>query len=1532
MAKKTTKTLEDFGEKIAGARKDMAIKRGPKPSDGEVDTRPGWLRRFKVTQVPNVEPTVMQRYYGQSNEAGKFIIEDTRTKDWRGNHKRATRQVFETQAEAERAVPLLAVSQKHFVRSNYARTPEGKVDPNSSTYEIWRKVSDKKQVKAASQQFASREEAMAYMAQNAAKLMTEGKGFGEEIRPRPERVYRKGPETRAGEVNPKKFLNEFGFRGVQFGNWQDERQKVVDHAYDAMRDLAEVTGFSPEVVGNRLGLAFGARGHGGKNAAAAHYEPVAKAINLTKLSGAGTLAHEWWHATDHLLGNMHKPEAASKPIRKGYEPDFYASHMVTSKGSLDPRVVEAYKEVMDALYHKNEERAIDVSMLERRAEQSRKNLESHIKNLRDSLTRELSYKKRGGAPATEAQLQRFDELAGQLVRGDAEPLKHQWNDANGPSWRNSAGRWTNSTLEALNALHKEVRGASGFSSENSGPLNYVGGSFNAMKGVMGQIAEAKAKPTEIIKKSTDYYQAAKSLDEARSDSYWTTKHEMSARAFEAYVYDKLKEAGRQSDYLVYGVQNNQYAHVGDNVHPYPGGEERVRINAAFDKLMAAMRESGTVKPAETVGLRGWSDKARAASLEARQEKAQSKAPVEVAKSVTETPKPSKAVTRKAKTVTKTAEAANPAIGNNGGPSDSALKAAAKLEAVAKRTIERAEKVAGANRKMNTPRRIRMGNGVVDAAHQDIADAKTALKIAEALRNGEAGALSNVKSLADIRELRRLARAAEHATDRREGRSYKPGGYGLKPEDVSNLGAAKGYVRLEPRDLQEFKDALAGKKGLATDFRTLERFSQAATSGGRTDFSTSDPAVFKAMRNVANAIKKADTLKVKYAHETKHIKYKAGRFLEEVRDFDRAARLAGGAAAEGRQEALKAFLDVRAGKTGIDPIKAAEQNLVGMKLPGFFPTPKPLAERMADLADIRAGQRVLEPSAGTGRLADAAKAKGATVDTVETASTLRDVLAKKGHNLIADDFTAMEAKPQYDRILMNPPFEKGQDIAHVQRAYEMLKPGGKMVAIMGEGAFYRGDKQATEFRTWLEGKGGTNEKLPEGTFKESNTGTNTRLVTITKPAASGEHHVWDDAARAASAEVRAAKAPEKASSAFERAMATSADRAAAPTKSTLAKADDDMFGGPSVKDELAAKARQMEAKGRVGDPMNDGLFGSGMQQTDLVDMAKTAPREPSIEGLKAQMAEVFKPGPKAGHVPGLGNPQEKYWSYQTGTHTPTVADLPEGAIAKGTTDKEFESLSPGMRREIARTAARENVKAGKLDRPTFMMEAQVKPHPEGGHMVKGPGMSDWIRTPGTGSTIDAKAMAWSNVANKVGKLGVAAMIAAPVTAAMVAYDSTKRTASAAGKDDTAATVSAGRAALVAGGSAAAIGYAASKAIEMGAHAVSAVGPTAAKITGRVVPGLGVGLAALGAYQGYQRHGVTGAILGTVGADALLDIPKAPVVGGGKGSRFAGFAKANTTFHAMQATKAPKGGPKGWANPTVQAAAQAAKGRTFQGFKR
>lgn len=182
------------------------------------------------------------------------------------------------------------------------------------------------------------------------------------------------------------------------------------------------------------------------------------------------------------------------------------------------------------------------------------------------------------------------------------------------------------------------------------------------------------------------------------------------------------------------------------------------------------------------------------------------------------------------------------------------------------------------------------------------------------------------------------------------------------------------------------------------------------------------------------------------------------------------------------------------------ISQLEADVQFQKLPGYFPTPKPVVEKMLDAADIQPGDKVLEPSAGKGNIADLIREREpeAHLSTIEQQSKLRQILELKGHELAGSDFLEHEGK--YDKIVMNPPFENGQDIEHVQRAFGMLKPGGKLVAIMSESPFFRSDRKGQAFREWLEEHNGTSEKLEPGAFKESGTGVNARIVEIEKPKA------------------------------------------------------------------------------------------------------------------------------------------------------------------------------------------------------------------------------------------------------------------------------------------------------------------------------------------------------------------------------------------------------------------------------------------------
>lgn len=100
-----------------------------------------------------------------------------------------------------------------------------------------------------------------------------------------------------------------GFKEVQSGNWvlKDVASAKfhVEQTAGAMMDMSDILGIDVAHLGlgGRLGMAFGARGHG-LSGARAHYEPVHRVINLTKMGGGGALAHEWVHSIDNILSEI----------------------------------------------------------------------------------------------------------------------------------------------------------------------------------------------------------------------------------------------------------------------------------------------------------------------------------------------------------------------------------------------------------------------------------------------------------------------------------------------------------------------------------------------------------------------------------------------------------------------------------------------------------------------------------------------------------------------------------------------------------------------------------------------------------------------------------------------------------------------------------------------------------------------------------------------------------------------------------------------------------------------------------------------------------------------------------------------------------------------------------------------------------------------------------------------------------------------------------------------------------------------------
>lgn len=199
--------------------------------------------------------------------------------------------------------------------------------------------------------------------------------------------------------------------------------------------------------------------------------------------------------------------------------------------------------------------------------------------------------------------------------------------------------------------------------------------------------------------------------------------------------------------------------------------------------------------------------------------------------------------------------------------------------------------------------------------------------------------------------------------------------------------------------------------------------------------------------------------------------------------------------------------VRKEPTAFDDMKASlKAGVAVVSAPQLFPTPPELAARMVREAGIERHHRVLEPSAGTGVILREVYRAGAESVAVEIVDKIAKALRaqyplplmKGTPKIMCGDFLSWCADDlggHFDRVVMNPPFANGADVEHVTHAFRLLKPGGRLVAIMSAGVEFRQDRRTRSFRKLVEECGGTIEKLPPKTFEASGTGVNTVLVTM-----------------------------------------------------------------------------------------------------------------------------------------------------------------------------------------------------------------------------------------------------------------------------------------------------------------------------------------------------------------------------------------------------------------------------------------------------
>jgi hypothetical protein len=212
-----------------------------------------------------------------------------------------------------------------------------------------------------------------------------------------------GEITRTG--GRKIFMDDMKVRGVQFGNSLPDQERVyhAQKSAEALADLADILGLPDEAIGlgGKLGLAIGARGRAG---ALAHFEPYqadnaaspnvgGPVINLTRASGAGSLAHEWGHGLDHFAAN-----------NKPGEGKFLSHPEATSGGAGgSPETIKAMKKVQEAMRTSGfSDRLLDETVRRKltptkrqywnsQEEKFARTFERHVQNKLQSAGRENTY-------------------------------------------------------------------------------------------------------------------------------------------------------------------------------------------------------------------------------------------------------------------------------------------------------------------------------------------------------------------------------------------------------------------------------------------------------------------------------------------------------------------------------------------------------------------------------------------------------------------------------------------------------------------------------------------------------------------------------------------------------------------------------------------------------------------------------------------------------------------------------------------------------------------------------------------------------------------------------------------------------------------------------------------------------------------------------------------------------------------------------------------------------------------------------------
>ncbi|WP_421700812.1 LPD38 domain-containing protein [Aeromonas hydrophila] len=428
-----------------------------------------------------------------------------------------------------------------------------------------------------------------------------------------------------------------------------------------------------------------------------------------------------------------------------------------------------------------------------------------------------------------------------------------------------------------------------------------------------------------------------------------------------------------------------------------------------------------------------------------------------------------------------------------------------LRTRAKTLRDKATAALNAERKENTNKRMTEAANARANAESELHFAGLLDAIADGIESGEVTYLRNLANGTQLTELNHaLSRSLWNLPPaRREALTSQ--GMIERTEDGRERWSAKATPEMMAEGAQ-----MPGMDYFASNLKDV-----ATKMQGASGFKQAGAKIMALVKAAANRDNKTTTLsdpeliaKLK-AYVTGSDDYSTSTIKNQIAGYGRLERMGITNHTELRA-ALRELARLQAGlkKQAVprDPLAekmvALKRKLVGNRnaFIDFFPTPESHAADLVALAGIEPGMTVLEPSAGHGMLAEAARAAGAKVDAVELAGDLREILQAKGFGLVGSDFMATTPAQSYDAVVMNPPFSNDMDIDHVRHAYDFLKPGGRLAAIVSAGAGQQSTRKGQEFAAWLDTLGAVVEPMREGAFKDSlnPTGVRTKIIVLEKP--------------------------------------------------------------------------------------------------------------------------------------------------------------------------------------------------------------------------------------------------------------------------------------------------------------------------------------------------------------------------------------------------------------------------------------------------